>query len=66
VVKTGDNKGKTIVQKNVVREVTRLGPWRGRPTAYRLPAPPEDGLKSVVIVQGAHGGRVIGIGQPKD
>ena len=64
-VKTGDNKGKTIVQKNVVREVTRLGAWRGRPAAFRLPAPSEDGLRSVVIVQGARGGRVIGVAQQK-
>jgi len=64
-VKTGDNKGKTIVQKNVVREVTRLGAWRGRPAAFRLPAPSEEGLQSVIIVQGARGGRIIGVGQPK-
>lgn len=64
-VKNGDNKGKTIVQKNVVREVTRLGAWRGRPTAFRLPAASEDGLKSVIIVQGAHGGRIIGVTQQK-
>jgi hypothetical protein len=64
-VKTGDNKGKTIVQKNVVREVTRLGSWKGRPAAFKLPAATEDGLKSVVIVQGARGGRVVGVGQQK-
>jgi hypothetical protein len=64
-VKTGDNKGKTIVQKNVVREVTRLGTWRGRPSTFRLPAPSEDGLKSVVIVQGARGGRILGVAQKK-
>jgi len=44
-----------------VREVTRLGVWKGYPAAYKLPAASEDGLKSVVIVQGAHGGRVIGL-----
>lgn len=64
-VKNGDNKGKTIVQKNVVREVTRLGAWRGHPAAFRLPAPSEDGLKTVVIVQGAHGGRIVGVAQQK-
>lgn len=63
-VKAGDNKGQTIAEKNVVREVTRLGAWRGRPAAFRLPAPSEDGLKTVVIVQGAHGGRVLSAGEP--
>jgi hypothetical protein len=64
-VKSGDNRGQTIVHKNVVREIKRLGAWRGRPTAYRLPAAEDDGLKSVVIVQGAKGGRVLGLGLPR-
>ena len=65
VVKAGDNKGQTITHKNVVREAVRLGGWRGKPTAFRLPAPGEDGLKSVVILQAGAGGRVLGVGQPK-
>jgi hypothetical protein len=64
-VKSGDNKGQTIPQKNVVRELKRLGAWRGKPVAFRLPALSEDGLKTVVIVQAGHGGRVIGAGEPK-
>lgn len=65
-VKTGDNKGQTIPQKNVVRELKRLGPWRGKPTAFRLPAPSEEGLKTLVLVQAGKGGRVIGAGEPKE
>jgi hypothetical protein len=64
-VKSGDNKGQTIPQKNVVRELKRLGAWRGRPTAFRLPEPTEEGLKTVVLVQAAHGGRVLGAAEPK-
>ena len=50
-VKTGDNKGQTIPNKNVVRELTRLGAWRGKPVAFRLPSASEEGLKTVVILQ---------------
>jgi hypothetical protein len=64
-VKSGDNRGQTIQHKNVVREVTRLGAWRGRPAAYRLPETSDDGLKSVVILQAGRGGRVLSVGQPK-
>jgi hypothetical protein len=64
-VKSGDNKGQTIPQKNVVREAARLGAWRGKPTAFRLPAASEEGLKTVVLVQAGHGGRVIGAAEPK-
>jgi len=61
VVKKGDNRGQTVSHHNVVREIKRLGPWRGRPTAYRLPPSAEDGLETVVLVQGANGGRIIAV-----
>ena len=64
-VKAGDNRGQTVVQKNVVREIRRLGSWRGRPQAYRLPAAADDGLKTVVIVQAPRGGRILGVAQRK-
>jgi hypothetical protein len=64
-VRSGDNRGQTIVHKNVVREVKRLGAWKGRPTAYRLPAADEDGLKTVVLVQARNGGRILAVGQPR-
>ena len=60
-VRTGDNRGETVVQKNVVRQMQRLGVWRGTPRAFRLPAPTEDGLKTAVVVQGPRGGRVLGL-----
>jgi hypothetical protein len=61
VVKKGDNRGQTVQHKNVVREVKRLGAWRGRPTAYRLPPPTEEGLETAVLVQGTKGGRVLAV-----
>jgi hypothetical protein len=64
-VKAGDNRGETVVQKNVVRQMIRLGAWRGRPKAYRLPATTDDGLKTVVVVQAPRGGRVLGLAQDK-
>ncbi len=58
-VRTGDNRGQTVPHRNVVVEIKRLGAWRGRPTAYRMPPAPSEGLATAVIVQGPHGGRVI-------
>jgi hypothetical protein len=66
VVKSGDNRGQTIVQKNVVREIRRLGAWKGSPTRYRLPPATEDGLRTVILVQAAHGGRILGVAQRKN
>jgi len=60
-VKDGDNRGKTVPHKNVVRQLVRLGPWTGRPALFKLPPPTDDGLDTVVIVQGAKGGKVLGV-----
>lgn len=62
-VRRGDNRGQTVEHKNVVREIARLGTWRGRPTAYRLPRPSEDGLVTAVLVQAPDGGRILAVAQ---
>ena len=58
-VKAGENKGKTVVQQNVVRDIVRLGAWSGRARSYRLPPASATGLDTVVLVQGDHGGPVL-------
>jgi hypothetical protein len=61
-VKSGENRGQTLAQKNVVRELTRLGAWTGRQRIYAIP--PADGgkgLKTAVLVQAAHGGRILAV-----
>ena len=60
-VKSGENHGQTVVEHNVVRQLVRLGAWSGRSKSFRLPAPSADGLDTVVIVQGVHGGRIVAV-----
>lgn len=62
-VKLGDNKGKTVVVSNAVRELMRLGAWRGRMRRFDLPESQSEGLRTVVVVQGEHGGPVVAIGR---
>jgi hypothetical protein len=57
----GDNRGQTLIQRNVVREVVRIGGWRGRPTAYRMPATEIEGLATAVIVQAPKGGKILAV-----
>lgn len=59
VVRKGENRGQTLEQRNVVREIVRLGRWRGRPTAYAAPGAKEDGLETLLIVQAPAGGRIL-------
>ena len=56
----GENQGRTIPYVNVVRKMTRLGPWTGKPCAYSIGksealGPDSDGY--VVLVQAGTGGR---------
>jgi hypothetical protein len=59
VIRTGDNRGKTIVEHNVVRELVRLGGWKGASKSFREPKTAGDGLETAVILQAAHGGRIL-------
>jgi hypothetical protein len=60
-VLAGDNRGQTVVEHNVVRELIRLGSWRGQSQTFRLPAPDDRDLKTVVIIQGLRSGRVLAL-----
>jgi hypothetical protein len=60
-VLAGDNRGQTVVEHNVVRELVRLGSWRGQSQSFRLPAPDDRDLKTVVIIQGLRSGRVLAL-----
>ncbi|HEY0646990.1 DUF1223 domain-containing protein [Phenylobacterium sp.] len=57
-VKAGENGGKTLPQRNVVRSLKRLGEWRGAATSFATPAA-EAGLRSVVLVQSKGGGPIL-------
>ena len=62
-VKTGDNKGKLVVQRYVVRELTRLGGYAGGQRTYTAPRPTAAGLSTLVMVQGVRGGPILGVGK---
>ncbi len=64
-VKEGDNRGASVTERNVVRQLARLGSWSGRSKTYRVPPASEDGLETMVIVQEANGGHVIAVAAPE-
>lgn len=57
-IKAGENGGRTIVHKNIVRELTALGSWNGRGAHYTVPKG-RAGLESVLILQVGRAGPVI-------
>lgn len=58
-VQSGDNRGKTVRQPNVVRSVVHLGAWTGRPRVYALPdgIDASDGL--AVLIQSRADRRIV-------
>ena len=58
-VKRGENAGKTLPHKNVVREMILLGHWRGEAAKFPLPAMEDPDLAEAAIVQTAEAGPVL-------
>ncbi len=57
-IKAGENNGRTLPHKNIVRSLTAIGKWTGAP--LKLPTtPPSAGLKSVLLLQSGTGGPII-------
>nr|WP_314122100.1 DUF1223 domain-containing protein [uncultured Brevundimonas sp.] len=58
-VARGENRGREVRHVNVVRTVTRLGEWRGRPGLYPLPQT-RTGDAVAVLIQGKTDRRILG------
>lgn len=57
-IQAGENGGRTIPHRNIVRQLTSIGQWQGRAQSFTLPAAPA-GLKTAVLVQQGKGGAII-------
>ncbi|HEY2661270.1 MAG TPA: DUF1223 domain-containing protein [Caulobacteraceae bacterium] len=57
-IQRGENGGKTLPHKNVVKDLIRLGAWSGAAQSFQLPAGPV-GLKSAVLIQDGAGGPIV-------
>jgi hypothetical protein len=58
-VDRGDNRGRTVRPFNVVRGVTRLGDWTGRPVLFDLPPDAVAGDAVVVLLQARADHRIL-------
>lgn len=57
-VKAGENGGRTLPHRNIVRELTRLGRWSGTAASFKLPPAPA-GLATAILVQTPRGGPIL-------
>ncbi len=61
-VKDGENRGVTVVYRNVATGLVRLGAWSGRPKAYALPKAAKDAdMRTAILLQAKDSGRVLGV-----
>lgn len=58
-VARGDNRGQRVRHINVVRRLTKLGDWRGRPMLFRLPDGDVEGEAVAVLVQSKADRRIL-------
>lgn len=58
-VARGENGGRTLPHASVVRELVRLGEWRGSTVGYRLPSSSRPELRTAVLVQAPNGGLIL-------
>jgi len=58
-IQRGENNGKTLPHRDVVRELTRLGGWAGAPAAFAITAPGDPALRTAVLVQARDGGPIL-------
>jgi hypothetical protein len=58
-IKAGENNGRTLPHRDIVRELTRIGSWTGAGEALRLPTPSEPQLVTVILVQSPQGGPIL-------
>ncbi len=58
-IRRGENGGKTLPHRNVVRELVRLGDWTGRAASFDLPPAKDAALRTAILVQAGPGGPIV-------
>jgi hypothetical protein len=58
-IRAGENAGRRLPHRNIVRELTALGTWSGSAASFALPPERDPQLRSAVLVQQGTGGPII-------
>jgi hypothetical protein len=58
-IKAGENTGKTLPHRNIVRELVKVGRWSGGKANFSLPAAKLPGLATAAFVQSGTGGPIL-------
>ena len=58
-IRRGENEGRTLPHKNVVRELVKLGVWSGEARRYDVPSSADPNLATAILVQAGPGGAIL-------
>lgn len=58
-IRRGENQGRTLPHKNVVRELVKLGVWSGQAQRYDVPGSADPNLATAVLLQAGPGGAIL-------
>ena len=58
-IQRGENSGRTLPHRNVVRELVRLGAWNGQAARFAIPASHDPALSTAVLVQTSGAGPIL-------
>jgi hypothetical protein len=58
-IQRGENGGKTLPHRNVVRELTRLGSWSGQAASFAIKPAADPNLRTAVLIQSSAGGPIL-------
>jgi hypothetical protein len=57
-IRAGENGGRTLPHRNIVREIYLLGKWTGKAASFALPAA-RGPYRSALLVQDGPGGAIL-------
>lgn len=58
-IRAGENDGRTIPHRDVVRQLIRVGHWSGAAESLTLPLVADTGLRQAVLIQSGRGGPIL-------
>lgn len=58
-IRAGENGGKTLPHRNVVRALELLGSWQGKSARFSLGQAPDGNLRTAILVQAGPGGPIL-------
>jgi hypothetical protein len=57
-IRAGENGGRTLPHRNIVRQLVSIGTWSGSAASFALPANPDPVYRTAVLVQTGRGGPI--------